>query len=269
MTQFSGMWTTRQHMQALNAGTWPPAAFPIEFLIVAGGGSGCFSSNGPAPCGAGGAGGLISTVGKDAMAVKGNVYTVTVGAGGAAPGSAYSQNSGSNSVISGVNWTQTAIGGGAGGNASTYNFAAQNGGSGSGGGANVSYTNRGYGTYGQGFDGAGGTGYYGAGGAGGGAGGAASGTTFGPGLAVSITGSSVTYARGGKQAVEAGVANSGNGGNTDGVNGGNVKAGDSGIVVIRYADSYPAAAATTGSPTVTVTGGYRIYTFTGSGTITF
>jgi hypothetical protein len=40
-------------------------------------------------------------------------------------------------------------------------------------------------------------------------------------------------------------------------------------VIIRYADSYDAAASTTGSPTVTTTGGYRIYTFTGSGSITF
>jgi hypothetical protein len=39
-------------------------------------------------------------------------------------------------------------------------------------------------------------------------------------------------------------------------------------VILRYPDSY-AAATTTGSPTVTVTGGYRIYQFTDSGTITF
>jgi hypothetical protein len=38
---------------------------------------------------------------------------------------------------------------------------------------------------------------------------------------------------------------------------------------LRYADSFDAATATTGSPTVTVTGGFRIYQFTGSGTITF
>jgi hypothetical protein len=31
----------------------------------------------------------------------------------------------------------------------------------------------------------------------------------------------------------------------------------------------PAAAATTGSPTITVAGGYRVYRFTGSGSITF
>ena len=47
--------------------------------------------------------------------------------------------------------------------------------------------------------------------------------------------------------------------------------GGSGIVIIRYPDSYPAATATTGSPTITVAGGYRIYKWTtvGNGSITF
>jgi hypothetical protein len=45
-------------------------------------------------------------------------------------------------------------------------------------------------------------------------------------------------------------------------------AGGSGIVVIRYADTYTAAS-TTGSPTITVAGGYRVYKFTTSGSITF
>jgi hypothetical protein len=40
-------------------------------------------------------------------------------------------------------------------------------------------------------------------------------------------------------------------------------------VILRYLDIYPAAASTTGSPTITVSGGYRIYKFTSSGTITF
>jgi hypothetical protein len=45
--------------------------------------------------------------------------------------------------------------------------------------------------------------------------------------------------------------------------------GGSGIVIIRYADSNPAATATTGSPTITVAGGYRVYKYTSSGSITF
>jgi hypothetical protein len=44
--------------------------------------------------------------------------------------------------------------------------------------------------------------------------------------------------------------------------------GGSGIVIIAYPVNY-AAAITTGSPTVTVSGGNRIYQFTGNGSITF
>jgi Concanavalin A-like lectin/glucanases superfamily len=45
--------------------------------------------------------------------------------------------------------------------------------------------------------------------------------------------------------------------------------GGSGIVIVRYPDSYAAATSTTGSPTITVTGGYNIYTWTSSGSVTF
>jgi hypothetical protein len=47
-------------------------------------------------------------------------------------------------------------------------------------------------------------------------------------------------------------------------NGGN---GGSGIVIIAYPSNFAAAVTTTGSPTVTVSGGNRIYAFTGNGTI--
>jgi hypothetical protein len=40
-------------------------------------------------------------------------------------------------------------------------------------------------------------------------------------------------------------------------------------VIIRYLSGYDVAAATVGSPTVTISGGYRYYTFTGTGSITF
>jgi hypothetical protein len=40
-------------------------------------------------------------------------------------------------------------------------------------------------------------------------------------------------------------------------------------VKIRYADTYSNAASTTGSPTLVTSGGYKTYTWTGSGSITF
>jgi hypothetical protein len=49
----------------------------------------------------------------------------------------------------------------------------------------------------------------------------------------------------------------------------NGSAGGSGIVIIRYSAGYKAATSTTGSPTITITGGYRIYKWTSSGSITF
>ena len=45
--------------------------------------------------------------------------------------------------------------------------------------------------------------------------------------------------------------------------------GGSGVVILRYSDTYSPASSTTGSPSYTVSGGYRIYIFTYSGTITF
>lgn len=45
--------------------------------------------------------------------------------------------------------------------------------------------------------------------------------------------------------------------------------GGSGVVIIRYVDTYANAVSTTGSPTFTSTGGYKTYTFTSNGSITF
>jgi hypothetical protein len=46
-------------------------------------------------------------------------------------------------------------------------------------------------------------------------------------------------------------------------------AGGSGVVIIRYPDSYPDATSTTGSPSTSTAGGYKIYKWTSSGSITF
>jgi hypothetical protein len=65
-----------------------------------------------------------------------------------------------------------------------------------------------------------------------------------------------------------GSANQGGGGGSAGANGSACNGG-SGIVIVRYPDTYNAAASTTGSPTITVANGYRTYMFLSSGTITF
>jgi hypothetical protein len=69
----------------------------------------------------------------------------------------------------------------------------------------------------------------------------------------------------------AGSANTGGGGGGGGNSGAGEagQAGGSGVVILKYPDSYPAATSTTGSPTITVAGGYRVYIWTSSGSITF
>ena len=266
--------------------TNPPPT--VEYLVVAGGG-------GAYGVGAGGAGGLLT--GSSLSVSPFTAYTVTVGAGGI-------QNAnGANSVFSSL----TAIGGGSGGwttgpSADAY---GRNGGSGGGASYGSPYTAQtipgGTGTSGQGNNG--GTGTLWAGGGGGGKGGAGGGATGsqssagggagGVGVASSITGTSTYYAGGGGGGCYTGGSGGpgagGNGGggagasasssesgtsgtaNTGGGGGGGFgpSNGGSGIVVIRYTDNYSIPSQTTGSPTVSVTGGYRVYRFTSSGSITF
>jgi hypothetical protein len=128
-------------------------------------------------------------------------------------------------------------------------------------------------------------------------------TNGGNGLQNSITGSSIYYAAGGGAGGNSnGVGLSGTGGSGDGgaytgapsfihnvgsngrVNKGdgagggastgisgsgrNGGTGGSGVVIVRWSDSFPIATSTTGSPTYTNVGGFRIYEFTSSGTIT-
>ena len=238
----------------------------IDYLIVGGGGG---SNTDIGAGGGGGAGGYLTTIGGSQFnASIGTAYTITIGAGGGTTsGTQYRGLSGSNSTAFGF----TAYGGGY---WSIYTGA--NGGSGGGGG---SAGGEGKGVYPgstyidaprQGYDGYGGGNW----GAGGGAGGAGSGTTGGPGVSNNITGIAYTYSIGGSgytgtsysDPAPAGSGTYGKGG--DGSKPGPGGSGN-GVVVIRYSDTLPAAASTTGSPTITVAGGYRVYKFTGSGSITF
>ena len=260
----------------ISSGTFTPQkAISCDYLVVAGGGGGAGSGDSAVYGGGGGAGGLRSTVTATGgggtlesplSLASGTGYTVTIGAGGAGGSGTYSGGGspGSNSVFSTI--TSTAGGGGGG-----FDEAADNGGSGGGQFASGSV---GTGTANQGY--AGGAGARpgnnntGGGGGGGGAnsvgatgaGGAGVGGAGGTGVAVSITGSSITYAGGGGGAggVTGGAGGSsigGAGGTTNAVGssaspanrgsgGGGAAtnqdattrsggAGSSGIVIVRYA----------------------------------
>ncbi len=251
-----------------------------EYLIVAGGGAG-----GKANAGGGGAGGLLTNFGGTALSLTPSVvYTVTVGAGGAAVSGNARGNNGANSVLSGTGITTlTAIGGGGGGSDTASGGVGADGGS--GGGSDYDSNTGGSGTAGQGNDGGDAnnpSGQYGAGG-GGGAGGAGTGGSTsaggvgGVGLSNSITGSAVFYAGGGGgSTASAGGGAGGNGGGgaggdggagsatdgTDGLGGGGggidggspSGAGGDGVVILSVADA-DYSGTTTGSPTVTANAG--------------
>ena len=205
----------------------------VDYLVVAGGGAGGGVSSGGgyhAGGGGGGAGGLRSTVtatgggGTLETALSPTIstnYSVQVGAGGTALSSGTMEASpGTNSIFS----TITSIGGGR-GYSGGATVAAGNGGS--GGGAGRDNTTAGTGTANQGYAGGTQTGSNGGRG-GGGAGSVAesannqNGTAGGSGVAVAISGSSVTYAGGG------GGGGGGNAGSTSGGAGGSGGGGTGG-----------------------------------------
>ena len=274
------------------------SASSVSYLVVAGGG-GSAGGNAIYPdSGGGGGGGLLAgTLG----VTPGTSYTVTIGGGGTgvSSGSAYGQGgSGTNSVFSSI----TSTGGGGGAVRSNTLNNGLSGGSGGGAAIDAGGASSGSGgtaTSGQGF--AGGTAfafgpYYSSGGGGGasavGANGSGSGGGAGGAGTISlITGTSVTYAGGGGGTSRGGtVASGGAGGggaggsngvgtagtvNTGGGGGGGTAGsnisgvnGGSGVVIISYSLISKLATAT-GTYTQTNLGGNYIYTFTGSGTITF
>lgn len=205
------------------------AAFTINYLIVAGGGGG---GGGPAG-GGGGAGGMLTGA---TTTVAVGTYSIVVGGGGNAG------QSGQNSTALGVT---PALGGG-----------TQGTGGGSGGGGNGSSGAGGAGTAGQGNNG--GNGQSGTGGGGGGKGGAGARPTAGIGEASSISGSSVTYAKGGQgDSVQVnGTANKGEGGS----GGSSAGSGGSGVVILSYTTTDFSGYTVTGG-TKTTNGANTVHTF--------
>jgi len=285
------LYTVPSNALGLPAQSQPPPS--IELLVVAGGGGGG-QGGGPAAneTGGGGAGGLIY-IGTYARAP---VYTITIGGGGTQTG-----RGGNTTVISNIE-TLTAIGG-AGGTINSENGKV--GGSGSGGTHNgtaagagnqttnpsISANSRTYG-----FGTSGGNGAASAGGGGGGAG-QAGGHAPSPGgyggngkqyTQFAPFGANTSYFAGGGVGTYGNGSGGGAGGgggagvpwspstlngtiNTGGGGGGTpaftTGIGGSGIVILRWPEIYFAANLTTGSPITSNVGGFRMYAFTGSGTI--
>jgi hypothetical protein len=237
----------------------------VQYLVVAGGGAGGASFGSGA-----GAGGLLTN--STTVAIN-TSYTVTIGAGGSGglgtPSNVRNDgNQGNDSIFSTI---RALKGGGGGGNSNeAHTVAGGNGVVGSGGGGqggsafNVGAT----GTPGQGNNGGNGT--SGAGSGGGGAGSAGSGVNAGIGLQQTWTNTSTYFAGGGVYSGgtvslgrtahdTAGAANTGAGAGGGDSN----RSGGSGIVVLRYPNTYTvtttglvASTATVGSDKVTtITGG--------------
>jgi hypothetical protein len=257
----------------------------VEYLVVAGGGGGGVTNGG-----GGGAGGLLQGL---VPVTTGSAITVTIGAGGApiAAGTISAGNQGFASVFGSI----TAGSGGKGGVAS----GATDTSGGSAGGAGGFGTTTGGAIASQGNIG-GTTGWSSAGGGGAGTVGLnapnsnANGGNGGAGIASSINGTVTTYAGGGGggsyrltggtggvggggaggtfsgSGGVSGTANTGGGGGggSDTGSGASSGGGGSGIVIIRYPNSFSDATSVTNGTKTSITG-FTVYTFLSSGSITF
>jgi hypothetical protein len=282
---YSGPFNPPTAPLAVTATPVAPTAAIVQYLVVAGGGGG--GSGGDNTSGGGGGGGYLAGTLSSAF---GDELTVTVGGGGAG------DTNGSNSSLGLI----TAYGGGCGGGQTD----GASGGCGGGGGCSSAGTLFLGGVGSQGGNGGTGQhtpGVWEGGGGGGGAGGngvngdasAPANTNGGVGIESSINGTPTYRAGGGGGGIccgmngDGGTGGGGTGGSdfgpsgTDGGageankggGGGGTRgpaatpgAGGSGVVILR---TLATAASTTGSPSVTTDGSHNVYTFTGSGSITF
>ena len=281
-----------------------PQSYSIDFLVVAGGGSGGSGTAGNAyASGGGGAGGYRTST---QSLNPGGTVTITVGTGGPAATGPGGNNGGDSSISGAGATTITSTGGGCGGSSEASSPAIRDGadgGSGGGvgsagpsysGGASAPITSPA-----QGYAGGAGPGGNGntAGAGGGGASAAADditvngvGTDGGAGAASSITGASVTYAGGGGGgsgysggSVTAGAGGAGGGGagsasgngtaGTDFLGGGGGgsrgqyegAAGGDGIVILRMLTA-DYSSSVTGNESPTTDGDYTVIKWHGDGT---
>ena len=259
----------------LLGGAAVPVAITVDYLVLAGGGGG---GNQYEQGGSGGGGGMRCTVGatggsgslETALSLMTlNDYSVKVGAGGAINGQ------GGSSIFS----TITSTGGGYG--APDRYTAAGNGGSGGGSGdvaatspaGSASPSNQGY--NGGVTNGINNPTSWTDGGSGGGAGGTPSGNNNGSGATTSISGTSTTYGVGGRMQDGTGGANTGKGG---GVNNGITNgaaftppdtgagfAGGSGIVILKYLNTFTPTFSGGVTQTTSTSGSYKISIITAAG----
>jgi hypothetical protein len=257
----SGIVNSARYKNALAGNVSVFNLLSVQYLTISGGGGG--GANG----GGGGAGGYLTDT---TQAELGTNYTVTIGAGGigALGTPSNSRNDGRIGNISVFGDIRPLPGGGGAGNSNAYHVPIGGDGiTGSGGGGSAGTSGPGaLGTPGQGNNG--GTGSSNGGGGGGGAGGAGSNSPFagvwggraGIGLQALWTGTS-TFRAGGGAATPDGASPSGgtavnnhgaeNTGSGAGAGTASVKNGGSGVVILRYPDTYTITA--TGLVTSTVT----------------
>ena len=285
---------TESDYSAVDSITCVDPPYAVDFLVIAGGGSGNDGMAGG--MGGGGAGGYRNSYASetsggnsptesDLTLTPGTVYTITVGEGGTSPNSIHTPSDpGGNSSIVGSDITDIVSTGGGGGG--VYNAGASNGGSGGGGSKYWPSSGTGpagSGTSGQGFGGETSNNQWSAGGGGGGGGageaGGSDGAGYGgDGLSSSITGTAVMRGGGGGGSSDPnttqdggsggggngtnstgghGTANTGGGGGSGGNSGGN---GGSGIVILRMATSNYSGTQSGG--TVTTDGSDTIISYT-------
>jgi hypothetical protein len=294
-----------------------PLSYTVDFLVIAGGGGGG-GGGGAGGSGGGGAGGYRNSYSTETSGGggtseteltfnTGTVYTITVGAGGAAGSNAVRGSVGVDSSVSGTGITTITSTGGGGGGTRVGNSDGIAGGAGGGAGNRLSSSGTGTagsGTANQGFAGGANSANTGSNGGGAGGGGASAvgvtiggtqsaGSNGGAGYSSSITGSAVSRAGGGGGGGESGAGGTGGTGgggagggtssanpavagtaNTGGGGGGCANyssapsaAGGKGVVILRMPTA-SYSGTTTGSPTVSTSGADTILVYNDSGTYT-